>query len=78
MLCKKISLLASTLAIAACGGGGGESGSPDSGGAQSGDLSSADYSSRVVGAEIRRRDSGEPLGVSGLPLEGERVILSGD
>lgn len=73
---NKILAAAAVLALSACGGGGGDSSS--SGSSPSGGLSSADYSSRVVSAEIRRRDSGAAMGVSGLPLDGAPLTLSDD
>ncbi|MFA0811012.1 hypothetical protein [Microbulbifer epialgicus] len=56
------------LALSACGGGGSDSGS--------GSSVSKTFSSSVTAVDIRRKDSGDSLPVSGLPGEGAEITLS--
>ncbi|MFS1523874.1 hypothetical protein ACL7TT_07140 [Microbulbifer sp. 2304DJ12-6] len=66
------------LALSACGGGGGSG----SGGSDSpinpppGDSVPKTFSSSITAVDIRRKDSGDSLPVSGLPGKGAEITLS--
>ncbi|WP_299941776.1 hypothetical protein [uncultured Microbulbifer sp.] len=60
------------LALSACGGGGGSSSSSSS----TGGSVSKTFSSSVTAVDIRRKDSGDSLPVSGLPGAGAEITLS--